>query len=189
MGIISDSLNKVILGVPALDLSHFAGHPPIFHRVEFAALSPDDQADVMAARDATLDWAIEDEGTDGCGLTTAEIDAEVRRAEAEAIVEAWSRVTEAKPTADYRYEPSDEDDAYRAGFMLGVDGECAGPPAHYTDRQKYHFGCGRLSGWQQSEEGQDWIADMEALRDRASSPEDAWHDAELCRTRPARLDG
>ena len=64
------------------------------------------------------------------------------------------------------FRPEPIDSAWWAGFCLGIEGEYPAPPARYSDRERSWFTSGRLVGWQQSEEGQDWAADMEALRDR-----------------------
>jgi hypothetical protein len=65
-----------------------------------------------------------------------------------------------------RFEPEGIAAAYQLGFELGMADEYPRPPAHLSEREAYHFNCGRLAGFIASPEGRAWHRDMETLEDR-----------------------
>jgi hypothetical protein len=68
-----------------------------------------------------------------------------------------------------RFEPEGIAAAYQLGFELGMAGEYPRPPAHLSEREAYHFNCGRLAGFIASEDGRAWHRDLETLEDRPAS--------------------
>jgi hypothetical protein len=53
---------------------------------------------------------------------------------------------EPRPTHDFAARPSPCDEAFWAGFTLGLDREDAAAPSHFTPRQARAFDAGRAAG-------------------------------------------
>lgn len=83
-----------------------------------------------------------------------------------------------RPTWEPTFDPDPIDAAFWSGFRLGTEDEDADPPAEMGPRERFHFIAGRLSGWQLSDAGREWIEWLESI---APGPGDDWPDSERIR--------
>jgi hypothetical protein len=65
---------------------------------------------------------------------------------AESLAASFPADLEPRPTASFAANPSAIDDAFRAGFYLGLDREEAAAPPHFTRREALHFRAGWAAG-------------------------------------------
>ncbi len=156
----------------SIDLSAFCIAPPApapyVAWADRPRLTDAERAEVNATRNEALWDAEHDTGTDGDGLTPAELGRWVRQAEAEAIaavMDARDRVEAQgpRPTAEDRVEVSAVAQAEWMGHRVGSEGIAAKPTADHSPEEREAFRRGHAAGFQEfeDEEFDRWVTRQE----------------------------